>query len=328
MKKSTLGVITVVALLAPLSANAVVVFEDTFDTVLQTEQWDDPSIDLAIRQTGGTTNSTYTLSMTTNNTFRLGPVLAGVGLNQPALLRRTPAGSGDTILNLDTDFGSSLAGKPWSLSYDGYLSVGNPPGIVGWVGFSVGDPSETGSAGLSVLGFQQGTFQILNSNSLVGTIHVGTSMANNKYNLIVDFDEGAQTVQLTFSNAVTNVTSQTFSTVGAWTNSSRFVQLKHKTFAASTPGIVDYYVDNLMIESNYVQPPLVIGDVTLDLLAGTNALTLTWGTDIDRDYAVEAKLDLQASWTTNQTGISGTGGDVTVTDVVDQAQSFYRVVGE
>jgi len=76
-------------------------------------------------------------------------------------------------------------------------------------------------------------------------------------------------------------------------------------------------------------PPLEIGDVTLDLLPGTNALTLTWATINAYNYAVESKIDLlDESWTTNTTGIVGTGGDITVTTAVDQAQSFYRVIGE
>ncbi len=77
------------------------------------------------------------------------------------------------------------------------------------------------------------------------------------------------------------------------------------------------------------RPPVVIGDVILDLLAGTNALTLTWLSEEDRDYAVETKLDLMApNWTTNRSGIYGTGGDITVTTGVDQVQSFFRIVGE
>ncbi len=77
------------------------------------------------------------------------------------------------------------------------------------------------------------------------------------------------------------------------------------------------------------RPPVVIGDITQDLLAGTNALTLTWLSEVDRDYAVETKLDLMApGWTTNMAGIFGTGENITVTTGVDQVQSFFRIVGE
>jgi len=79
-------------------------------------------------------------------------------------------------------------------------------------------------------------------------------------------------------------------------------------------------------------PPLEIGDITLALLPGTNALTLTWATDHSvYTYTVESKISLlDASWSTNATGIAGIlgGGDVTVTTVVDQAKTFYRVIGE
>ncbi len=79
-------------------------------------------------------------------------------------------------------------------------------------------------------------------------------------------------------------------------------------------------------------PPLVIGDIALDLLPGTNALTLTWGTANDfYTYTVESKISLlDTSWSTNVTGIAGIagGGDITITTAVDQVKSFYRVVGE
>jgi len=91
-----------------------------------------------------------------------------------------------------------------------------------------------------------------------------------------------------------------------------------------------YNATDLRTEFTVVaRPPVVIGDVMLDLLLGTNALTLTWLTEMDRDYAIETKSDLLIpGWTTNMMGILGTGGDITVTTGVDQVQSFYRVVGE
>ncbi|RKX44509.1 MAG: hypothetical protein DRP64_06410 [Verrucomicrobia bacterium] len=73
---------------------------------------------------------------------------------------------------------------------------------------------------------------------------------------------------------------------------------------------------------------LPIGDIVLEQLVGTNGLALTWFTTAGYNYALETKSDLTtASWTTNTT-VAGIGGDLTVTTAVDQAQSFYRVIGE
>jgi len=69
----------------------------------------------------------------------------------------------------------------------------------------------------------------------------------------------------------------------------------------------------------------IVGNITLDLLSGTNALTLTWATSVGTDYTVETKSSLtEISWTSNSAAV-GTGGDVTVTSAVDQAETFYRV---
>jgi len=71
-----------------------------------------------------------------------------------------------------------------------------------------------------------------------------------------------------------------------------------------------------------------IGNIAVDQLPGTNGLALTWATASGFNYILESKSDLaEGSWATNTT-VSGTGGDVTVTTAVDQAQSFYRVTGE
>ena len=50
--------------------------------------------------------------------------------------------------------------------------------------------------------------------------------------------------------------------------------------------------------------------------------------NIGADYTLETKSSLtNVSWTSNS-AVVGTGGDVTVTTAVDQAQSFCRVTGE
>lgn len=92
------------------------------------------------------------------------------------------------------------------------------------------------------------------------------------------------------------------------------------------PGYTDFTVDDVKI----IREPLVVGDVAIDPLPGTNAVTLTWATSSDTySYAVEKKTSLSdASWIPALTGIPGNSGNVTVTTAVDQAESFYRVTGE
>ncbi|RKX45827.1 MAG: hypothetical protein DRP64_04110 [Verrucomicrobia bacterium] len=75
-------------------------------------------------------------------------------------------------------------------------------------------------------------------------------------------------------------------------------------------------------------PP--IGSVALEWLLGTGDLALTWNTGAGYVYALQNKTNLvDGLWEDDTTGIWGTGGDVTVTTTVDQAQSlFYRIILE
>ena len=85
-----------------------------------------------------------------------------------------------------------------------------------------------------------------------------------------------------------------------------------------------------VVESSSVIPSIPDFEITLELLPGTNALTLTWTTGVFLyDYTLQSKSNLvaQGTWTTNTT-ITGTGGDVTVTTAVNQVKSFYRVIAE
>ena len=96
-----------------------------------------------------------------------------------------------------------------------------------------------------------------------------------------------------------------------------------------TPGFTDFTVDDIQIIHEPLEP-IFVGDVAISLLPGTNALTLTWATSSDTyNYTVEKKTNLvDATWAPSLTGIPGNNGNVTVTTAVDQAESFYRVIGE
>ncbi len=74
--------------------------------------------------------------------------------------------------------------------------------------------------------------------------------------------------------------------------------------------------------------PVWQGTIAIDQLSGTNAVGISWATTAGKDYRLESKAALTAAgWSTNTT-VSGLGVSVTVTDAVDQAESFYRVVEE
>ena len=87
-------------------------------------------------------------------------------------------------------------------------------------------------------------------------------------------------------------------------------------------------INAIVIEAISDEPAPEIGNIAIESLSGTDAIAITWATAIGVDYALENKLGLDVTdWTTNTT-ISGTGGNISVTTTVDQAQSFYRVIGE
>ena len=93
-----------------------------------------------------------------------------------------------------------------------------------------------------------------------------------------------------------------------------------------TPGFTDFTMDDVQI----IRESVMVGDVAISPLPGTNAVTLTWATSSDTfSYTVEKKTKLtDATWNPSLTDIPGNNGNVTVTTAVDQVESFYRVTGE
>jgi len=71
----------------------------------------------------------------------------------------------------------------------------------------------------------------------------------------------------------------------------------------------------------------VMTTITVDYLTGTG-LEITWDAESTYTYTVLSKPDLtDPTWGTNQTGISGIDGNLSVTTGVTEAKSFYRVIG-
>ncbi len=327
MKMKKLTAVAVVALLGSLSANAQILFQDTFDG--GGAPWGDLSFNLAARQAGGTTNSTYTLTGD-------GEVPGDSVIYNDAVLMRihntsnTDAGGSVAFVNLDTDFGPDLLNTTWTLSFS---SVRTGSGIgAGWSGFSVGinNPPYTPFAnGFGFILQGLGGWAAFNGEVQVGSGSIPYGAAHHWYDIIATFDEGADTVSLDFIDDLDVSTNLgTFPTT--FTNgTTRFVGFRNHVDGIAAETWADMYIENLQIEVNSSIPPPEIGDIVLDLLSGTNAVSLTWSTGSGYGYTLESKSSLlDVSWGTNTTGIVGTGGDVTVTTAVDQAESFYRVIGE
>ncbi|MEN8254704.1 MAG: hypothetical protein ABFR33_04460, partial [Verrucomicrobiota bacterium] len=76
--------------------------------------------------------------------------------------------------------------------------------------------------------------------------------------------------------------------------------------------------------------PGSVGDLSIIYLSGGGSVAISWNTDDWGTYALQAKTNLVegSDWTDEESGIDGTGGSVSVTTAVGQAQSFYRAVKE
>jgi len=267
MKKTIVGAIAVVALLG-MSSSATVIFQDTFDSgIASGGVWDnlnDPVTGWAARQAGGTTTSTYTLGLNSGQTL-IGPAAATTGLADPVLIRVSTTGGGTvggTVgLDLDTDFGSSLAGAQWTLGYTGRLdaSIGHN----GWTGFGVGNPAETPIAAGTALGiniFASGAAQVWTNGVLAGSPVIPNPVSGQVYTMLTTFDEVAGTAQLTYTDGLSGVVDLGTYAVG-FVDGSRFVELRNNVGSGTGDGIVDWRVDDLMIET--IPEPATLGLLAL-----------------------------------------------------------------
>jgi hypothetical protein len=219
-----------------------VVFRDTFNAA--TNIWDNLDAELPARQAGGRT-STYTLGLSSGRTL-VGPAAAVGSLPDPVLARveTSGGGGGDSILGLDTDFEANLAGKVWTLGYTGLLlaSVDH----VGWTGFAVGNPAA--GSGFDFRLFSDGTYEVRTNGTLVAQVADPYPILGTPYTLAATFDEGANTVQLTYSDATSGDFDLGTYPLG-FADSCRFVELRNHVVSSSTDGLVDMRWDDLAIEA-------------------------------------------------------------------------------
>jgi len=156
-------------------------------------------------------------------------------------------GGGEVAIDLDTDFGPDLQNKIWSLSFEGQIA--SSVGFSGWTGFSVGNPANTPDSTGTGFGFillADGTYEIWNNGSNTASGTLGLNITAKLYSLGATFDEVANTVQLSYSDATTSVDMGTYST--AFVDGIRFVELKNHVDSSAGDGIVDMRWDNLAIQ--------------------------------------------------------------------------------
>ncbi len=165
---ATAGMTILFSLGYPVQAE--VVFQDGFESPSVALE-NDINTNHAARQSAGTMTSTYTKN---------GSVVSQAVLqkNEPTfasdlLLGRTRPNTNSQFVavDLDTDFGPSLVGRQWSLSYKG--KVASNVAYDGWSSFAVGSPANGPNGAQNGFGFyirgSSGAFVAWNRGSIVGT---------------------------------------------------------------------------------------------------------------------------------------------------------------
>ncbi len=181
MKKKKFTSFAVAALLGSLSANAQIIFQDTFNA--PNSSWGDVNNDLAARQAGGTTSSTYNAWSDAG----ADPGTDSVIFSQ-ALLMRDINTVGDSYVDLDTDFGPLLTGQEWVLSFS-QLRLGSGLGN-GWSGIAVGVNNPPGTPLVTGFGFfmsDLGAWAVFNGTTIVEEGSIGYDTTTTWYHITATF---------------------------------------------------------------------------------------------------------------------------------------------
>jgi len=247
MKMKKLTAVAMVALLGSLSASATVIFNDTFTGTSSTLLSDLNVNNLVARQAGGTTASTYTIGGTANSSGSLYGDLYSYQV-------MTSAAGGDHVtMDLDTDFGSSLAGNQWSLDYmELSQSDGDAGNWGGWAGLFIGSTRGFGTE-LGVLFRPDGNWSVFNGFTEIGTGNAGDLAGEDAiYFVNATFDEVANTVSLSQDAFDMGTYPMTFA------GGSRFVQFRsHFDGGNGTSTIIEALQDDIQIE--VIPEPATLG---------------------------------------------------------------------
>lgn len=316
---------TVAALLGSLAANAQIVFQDTFDG--GGGPWGNLNINLVARQAGGTTSSTYSPSGGAD-------VPGEAVIYDDSLLMRIQnsggtAAAGYGLVDLDTDFGPVL-GQEWVLSFSS-LRTGTGIGA-GWSGFSVdanGPPGTPFASGFGLIIRGTGGWTAFNGTTPVGTGTLSYGTAHHWYDVIATFDEVAGTVSVDIVDDLDTTTHLGPFPTSFGTASTRYVGFRNNTDSISPGTYADMYIEDVRIEVLSADPLPEIGELAVDKVSGTNGLAIRWASEAGSGYAVQSRTNLlEGNWTNHIESIIGSGGDLTVTTMVNQAETFFRVIME
>ncbi len=309
-------------------AQAEVVFLDTFSFDGGGVE-DDVNVNYAARQSGGALTSTYTKGQSASSFSQLS---ANNGLLNDALRQRVYEGTVTRSAQVKTvtDFGASLAGKTWTVSYDGRLVLPGDKDVIGWAGFScesAASAPETPAAGdFAVILCTDGSYQVYTDGVCQTNATItGSDFLAQNYHLETVFSEVFGVARVSFSLGGTDYDLGAFRV--DWDNrTSRKFEFRTQVASDATPlGYFDSYVDDLTFSavSNAVPPEM--GDVSLEVGPGGTGVVLGWMTATGQTYGVEECSDMiTGEWEDVITNIAGTGNRVSVTNQPASEAGFYR----
>ena len=236
------------------SVQSQTVFEDTFNYGGVPVATNDLTLNIAARQAGGATTSTYTKSIIGAG---VNDALLNTSNGEEVLLLRTfnQPGASQTRIDLDTNFASDLSGKSYSIILDDVWFARSAADISdAWLGLSIGDDgggvngpnSPIADIGLLIRPRETGN-NVWRDNSPTTGSGLNWGFANRYEQIQLDVDEVGGTVsgQITTANGTYAIPTLPFS----FDNSTnRFFELKGHQGGVGTDGqLMDTRIGNMQI---------------------------------------------------------------------------------
>jgi len=243
MKMKKLTAVALVALLGSISANATVIFNDVFDGGGNPSAINDLSVNITNRQALGTTMSTYSNGGTTNGYMEINEDIR-------VLMRMIdPVPSDNNTMDLDTDFGASLADKTWSISYAAnFNDHGAGPGsFQGWTGLHIGTTRGFGGE-FTLLLREGGTYHVYNGTTQIAW-GSGLGGLGEDYRLEATFKEEINSVSILYITNGGATTNHLGSHPMAFSGGNRFVQFRSHCDVGTAGTLWDFIMDDLTIQT-------------------------------------------------------------------------------
>jgi hypothetical protein len=147
---------------------------------------------------------------------------------------------------------------------------------------------------------------------------------------------GLATSQIAFANSSNVVWGTPSLNITNFTVGSDTIRFGTDATGLTEAQLAGITIDGVAVEidsSGYLVPPALPSGpdpiiIVIDRVPAGDAVALTWNSSNTVPYDLEYRTNLLAGIWMNYTNIVGTGGDITVTSTVDQAELFYRVKGD